>query len=120
MYKVIEDFEDLKSIYMFAFELFRDRDISHKMLKYEAAVSIWGQLILPSTYKYKVEWDEFLKVYQSDIPIKKMITLDVWNMFYTFMKMTNENDEVINEAIEDGIWPVIIDAFARYLKDIKK
>ena len=55
MYKVIEDFEDLKSIYMFAFELFRDRDISHKMLKYEAAVSIWGQLILPSTYKYKVE-----------------------------------------------------------------
>jgi len=114
----LSSLEGVTPIYEFALEFFRDRGTSHKHIKHEVAVLLWGQLFTVEVFPCKKQWDDFLQEYQKDQPIKKGVTTDVWNMFLKFVKMTRESkEEAVKEVIEAGVWPMIIEAFAHNLKD---
>jgi hypothetical protein len=81
-------------------------------MKYEVAEVLWGQLLF-LVYPYAKDWKEFLQV--NDKP-KKAITKDVWTMFFQFVQMTIEDPKAVNNVIEEGVWPVIIEDFAKFLK----
>lgn len=118
MKKKLLTLEGLTPIYKFALELFRDRGTSHKHLKHEVAVLLWGQLLTKEVFPCKEQWDDFLKEYQKDQPAIKAVTTDVWGMLLEFIKMTRENkEEAVKKVIDDGVWPTILEAFAYYLKD---
>eukprot|EP00826_Nyctotherus_ovalis_P043209 TRINITY_DN4525_c0_g1_i13.p1 TRINITY_DN4525_c0_g1~~TRINITY_DN4525_c0_g1_i13.p1 ORF type:complete len:163 (-),score=36.57 TRINITY_DN4525_c0_g1_i13:107-595(-) len=117
MHEDISTLEKLTPIYKYAMELFRDRGTSHKHLKHEVAVLLWGQLLTKEVFPCKEQWDDFLGEYQKDLPAKKAVTTDVWNMFLEFVRMVRENkEEAVKKVMEDGVWPIIIEAFAGYLR----
>lgn len=117
MHEEISTLERLTPIYKHAMELFRDRGTSHKHLKHEVAVLLWGQLLTKQVFPCKEQWDDFLGEYQKDTPVKKAVTTDVWSMFLEFVRMAGENQEhAVAKVAEDGVWPMIIEAFAGYLK----
>lgn len=104
--------QTLKPVYVHSFDLCRDHGTAHKLMKYEVAEVLWAQL-LGLVYPYAEEWRAFLK--ENEKP-KKAITQDVWAMFYQFMQVTAENKAAVNTVIEEGVWPVLIEDFAKYLK----
>jgi len=102
----------LKPIYNHSFDLFMDNGTSRKLMKYEVAEVLWEQL-LSLVYPYMKEWKEFLKVNEKP---KKSVTKDVWTMFFQFVQMTIDDVKAVNSVVEEGVWPVLIEDFARFLK----
>lgn len=109
----IAQIESLKPIYMHSFDLFRDQGTSHQLMQYEVAEALWGQL-LTVVYPYAADWKEFLNKI-NDKP-KKHITRDVWTMFFQFVQITMNDKNGVNTVIGEGVWPVLIEDFAKSLK----
>jgi len=118
--KEVESLANMKQIYMYAFDLCRDRVTTHQLMHYEYAEALWNQLITPTNYTYAKQLTAFLKIFQKDLPVKKAITKDAWTMFYEFALMTSKDKSAINKVIEEGVWPTFIEEFAKYLHDLLK
>lgn len=105
--------EKLRPIYNYSFELLRDRGTSHKLIKYDVAEVLWGQLLY-LVYPYAKDWTEFL---QANTKPKKSITKDTWSMFFQFVEKTIEDVKEVDSVIEEGVWPTLVEDFAKFLKE---
>jgi hypothetical protein len=112
----IKSIQALKPIYNYAFDLFRDRSTVHKLLSYDVAILLWGQLVTSSIYPYAEQWKAYLAEYQKDLPQKKPVTRDVWNMFYEFVVATTKDSSGLSKMLAEDEWPLMIEGFAKYLK----
>ena len=112
----VSSLQSLKPLYSYVFELFRDRGTSHQLMKFEVAELVWGQLFVQSVFPYIKQWLEYLKEYQKDLPLKRPITKDVWNMFFEFVTLTTKDKAGVGKVIEEGVWPLMIEGFAKYLE----
>ena len=113
----IKTIQGLKPIYMFAFDLFRDRATVHKLLVCDVATLLWGQLVTPAVYPHAEQWKAYISQYQKDAPVKKPITRDVWNMFFEFIEATTKESSGLSKMMEENEWPLMIEDFAKYLKE---
>lgn len=109
----LSSMEKLRPIYNYSFEFSRDRSTSHKLMKYEVAEVLWGQLLY-LVYPYAKDWAEFLRINSKP---KKSITKDTWNLLFQFVEKTIGDVKEVNNVIEESVWPTLIEDFAKYLKE---
>ena len=114
LHEEISTLTRLQPIYQYAFELFKDQRSIHKIMEYNVAELLWAQLI-SKAYPYSNQWKDFISVYKNSVS-RLTITNDTWVMFFQFMVITSKDITKINNVIKDGVWPNIIEEFAKALK----
>ncbi|CAO3588141.1 unnamed protein product [Absidia cylindrospora] len=103
----LQDADYFRNIYNYAF-LF-GRQTGQKNLALEAAVELW-KLLLTGRFDRLDQWITFLEEKH-----RKAISRDTWTLFLDFA--TQSKFEVDTHDAE-GAWPILIDEFVEYLKEI--
>ncbi|KAI8926435.1 Cullin binding-domain-containing protein [Entophlyctis helioformis] len=109
MRKELDDPQTAKRIYLFAFNFAKSSN--QKSLPLESAIAFWD-LLLGNKFKHLDLWKTFLEETHG-----KSISKDTWSLFWDFI--TNINDDFSNHDT-DGAWPVLIDNFVEYARDLRQ
>ncbi|CDS08042.1 hypothetical protein LRAMOSA01991 [Lichtheimia ramosa] len=104
--KLLDDPEQFRAIYNYAFILGREQ--GQKSLSLEAAIELW-RLLLNNRFTMLEDWITFLEEKHG-----KAISKDTWTLFLDFASQPNIDLDAHDLM---GAWPILIDEFVEYMQE---
>jgi len=97
---------EFKEVYRYTFAYAKDPGARN--LNFESARALW-EILLKDRFPFLGKWITYL----DSLATKSDITKDTWNMLLEFHYQTRGN---IDNYIDDGAWPVMIDEFVEFVR----
>jgi DCN1-like protein 1/2 len=101
--QVLNNEDQFKELYMFAFEY--SRDPTQKGMAIDIAVATWAMLL---EGRYLTQWNNYM-----ENKYKKTIQKDLWSLFYDFTRTVGDN---LANYSEEQAWPIAVDEFVEMVK----
>mmetsp|Transcript_730 Transcript_730/g.879 ORF Transcript_730/g.879 Transcript_730/m.879 type:complete len:254 (+) Transcript_730:137-898(+) len=105
----LKDKERFQQVYMFTFKF--ARPIGQKSMMLDVAMALW-KILLADRFDLLDQWIEFLEKNRTTA-----VTRDEWSLVLEFVDKVNGDVESYDE---DGAWPIVIDDFVEYVKNLSK
>jgi len=104
----LDDEKEFKEVYRFTFNFAKG---TARNLNFDSARALW-EILLKGRFPFLDQWLDFC----DGLETKTDITKDTWNMLQEFNTLTRGK---IENYVDDGAWPVMIDEFVEHLKNKK-
>jgi len=105
-----DDDDAFRDYYGFCFGFAKEPGYGVRTLPTEVAMQMWT-LVLGERFPRLARWTTFLE--KEGV---RAVTKDVWDMLLTF---ANDVEPDLSNYDDDGAWPVLIDDFVEYVREVE-